>query len=1136
MPSAPRPNFVMAAAHGEPFPLPVPRLDSRRDVGTHPRALGHALRHKHCKQQRVHRCARLLNRLAGDTVRPGSHTAEGAATRQQASSSQESVLSHVSSCIDDYGPRPPGLTQDGCLLDLLKTSDFYSGRPSSVAPFDKAKLRLLERRPTPHRVSDVAPAFVADKLAQPDLYIRRSQAEIDHECEGTSPIKPYWDEVLLRDRAARIDFIKTLADIGLVSFRRRIRCRAGLFFVTKKGGQIRMVVDAREPNRMHRPPPHTALGTPGALAEQDWTWDALGVEPGPDAGVWGSSLDLQDSFYQFSNEVLGEDFGFDFPEPAGVYHCTHVWTPTGPVAVSEDDIVFPVFCGVPMGWSWALWAVHSIVANETGLALSGPQCIIRDKEVPPSPQPGIPTASIYVDNVQVFGVSRSDADRALHRILKRLRHKGLLCHEIVRATQDFEMVGLRCSGKTRRLRHTDHRAWRLYLGSLSLLRRQWVAGWQLRIWLGHAVHFSMLARPILSIFSACYRYVNENLNDYGPLWPTVVQEIRDFVDCMFLAVVNLGTPYSSDVFCSDSSKLGYALHITSCSPSEVRDYSAVRERWRFIPSDAAAAVPDDLGPGWDAAWRTQDGRLETHEWVSSPPDVVLTRPRTDRTHRVVVQEAANRVSPLPDSLMDPQRWKLVVEGAWRSTSAIHTLEARIALLGLRRASRCLKNHHTRVLSIGDNMSEILASEKGRAADYSLRSLIRRAAAYQLGCGIMWRRRHVDTKRNISDGGSRKADRGVYQPGQRRVGPGSRSATIDLDNNHDPDCKADRSQAESSQPPRSCPRSPPVPQPRTSSPAIPATPATRYPRRRRRAMLEVFGGCCRFTGAAISTRLHVACPLELKHGDHFNVLDSRVEKVIRHWIVSGKLWYVHFATPWTIWSVATGSQAFDRNQGFKCAIFTLRILKLVVSHQIAFSIGNPASSALFKWPPMRRFLDKHAKTWAMVHYCRSGGPYHNPTLIVSNIADLRQLDSRCQYTSPVSSASGRIAQMEVKTPLSFSGSSSGHLGGHRHQATVSVLRNGATTSTWKTSLAGAYPPAFCHAWARILARVAPPGAACPDGADCMSKDWEADLCRAAGTCNQSTCPTPTCPDAWVELGPSDSSGWGSSWGPWIPEKG
>ena len=237
----------MANPHGEPFPLPVPAVSSRGDMGIRPRAIGHALRQHQCHQQRVQNSCRLLNRLSSDTVRSGSAAVEAVAAGQGVSASQKSVIAHVGACVSAYGPRPPGLSRQGCLLDLLRTTDFYSGRPSSVADFDPAKLRILERKPVPRRIADVAPAFVAERLSDPDRYIRRSEKDVEAVCEGTSPIRPYWDTTLARDRTARISFIKLLAALGLVSFRRRIRAHVGLFFVSKKGGQIRVVVDAREP-------------------------------------------------------------------------------------------------------------------------------------------------------------------------------------------------------------------------------------------------------------------------------------------------------------------------------------------------------------------------------------------------------------------------------------------------------------------------------------------------------------------------------------------------------------------------------------------------------------------------------------------------------------------------------------------------------------------------------------------------------------------------------------------------------------------------------------------------------------------------------------------------------------------------
>ena len=73
-------------------------------------------------------------------------------------------------------------------------------------------------------------------------------------------VTPDWGAELKRDRSARIALIRELAEIGLVSFQLRIYCRAALFFVDKKGVQIRIIVDGRDASLYCRRPPLHAPG------------------------------------------------------------------------------------------------------------------------------------------------------------------------------------------------------------------------------------------------------------------------------------------------------------------------------------------------------------------------------------------------------------------------------------------------------------------------------------------------------------------------------------------------------------------------------------------------------------------------------------------------------------------------------------------------------------------------------------------------------------------------------------------------------------------------------------------------------------------------------------------------------------
>eukprot|EP00973_Karenia_brevis_P036039 4972094-Karenia_brevis.AAC.1 len=40
-----------------------------------------------------------------------------------------------------------------------------------------------------------------------------------------------------------------------------------------------------------------------------------------------------------------------------------------------------------------------------------------------------------------------------------------------------------------------------------------------------------------------------------------------------------------EVFCSDSSKKGYALHVSRVDRVDLAGVAAIRERWRFVPTE-----------------------------------------------------------------------------------------------------------------------------------------------------------------------------------------------------------------------------------------------------------------------------------------------------------------------------------------------------------------------------------------------------------------------------------------------------------------------------------------------------------------------------------------------------------------------
>ena len=1338
---------AMPNMHGDIYPLPDPGLPpSVRRSAFDSKYLYRRSLARNDRLHRVRECALALNQCASATVR-SAHACEPACQSQQSlSPAQASVMQRIGRRVGSFGPRPAGLTTRGAVIELLKVRDLYDQQPTALAPFDPNKLKIL--RPDwevkPVEVVDRAPPEVREAFLNPTQF-RRSEEEMEVIRASSDPVYPYWDPVLSNNRSERIKFIKQLADKGLVSFRREIFCKVGVFFVAKKRDQIRMVIDARLVNQSHRTPPHVALGSPSAWADLNLSdapslaslltpesdpADSLDSPPLPDGSSPNSELyfasgDLQDSFYQFKCEALASDFGMDFPEAASEYGCSQVWVDGEFVPVSGETRVFPVFCGVAMGWSWALWTCHQTVASfvsDSSSAAPDPM-LVEDRRVPPCVSTSHPVAGVYVDNFAVVGFGRAAVEKRFDQTVSSLTGAGFALHELVGPSsgpEPFENVGLHLWGDEKRLRPKSSRAWRLYLALHGLTEVRSVWGWQLRVVLGHIVNYFQLTPLVLSVLSSAYTFVQANLDRSAPLWPEVRDELRLVAGFVFLCEVDLAAPASEVAFCGDSSTDGYALHAARLRPGEFLEATAVKERWRFT------TVEKLPGPGRRTAtrgWSADLGRASgpLADWLgrdfTTPPRGLLPGRPVQESREEEEVEIPGLVPPLADELLEPNRWKLVVAGAWKYSGPIHNKEARVAVMSLRHCTRSVSYHGTRVLTLGDNLSELCASEKGRASDRALRVLLQHALAYTLGPEVRWKRRYVESARNPSDHDSReiyrlraaglshagrppesdsrvrrsdianpdwycrtgpaagrqglvlrkpvpkdarglKGERRVLDQARRlgrrketwrairskrpvtrrsgprqgrngpRQGPVSSSAEpalpaglsvcsrrVDVlgssrlppglslspgpcsassDPSHSPrvvssvvpdacavqtaaspirprplaacpslpdphpvlptsdsslrpsdqssgvDCSFLSGQVESQplqrsqsrpHPPqpaslghklrlgRNGPRHAPKGDAGSCSPAAsrsapsdsgPFRSALRRPpdplvapapsgrRYKRRAVLELFSGCGRLTGACSSLGLGVSVPFEIKNGSEFDLTDKRVQAVVLKWIRTRRVWFVHSGTVCTGFSVAATTQSDPRMRqlSLECARFTLRVMRLCRKFGVYYSVENPASSALFKWKPFAAAMRWPCSVSFVYDNCRFGAAWLKPTRIVTNLPELAVLGVRCA-------------------------------GGHSHVPLRGQVRIDGKW-VWRTSLAGAYPPALCWRWGALLASVAPK-AAWRDGKDSLlSSKWQSELCTACRLGKPEVQQlVPSCPARFSLPWPRGAPEWGTS---------
>ena len=379
-----------ARLHGEPFPVPSLGYSGRR----HPRC-------RHLKVQprsasagrRCDDALAALNAMSspGRGLRPHFGNPRLPLLRTQ-QSVMERVIRRVNRMYADRKVCP----RDAFQL-IVKSHDVYDVSPQVLRPFAWNSLKLLRKEgavsPSPLR-----PRLSPEAVEYYDnfkTWMLRPQSQLDAlEEAGEFPrICPYWDPVLRSCRATRLKLFEKLRSMSLLGFRRRLRGRASFFFMKKKQGWIRMIIDGREASALCFRPPYTELGSAGALSMLDLSDEKFMKDLGrPQVDLFGAGLDLCDAFYQNTARELGCLFGFDYPELASVWGVDSVYDDTlgQEVAVGPSELLFPVFEGLPMGFSWSMYFCQDLTATalmkaatKPGTTPMGTSGLIRERSLPP---------------------------------------------------------------------------------------------------------------------------------------------------------------------------------------------------------------------------------------------------------------------------------------------------------------------------------------------------------------------------------------------------------------------------------------------------------------------------------------------------------------------------------------------------------------------------------------------------------------------------------------------------------------------------------------------------------------------------------------------------------------------------------
>ena len=822
----------------------------------------------------------------------------------------------------------------------------------------------------------------------------------------------------------------------------------------------------------------------GALAEldlSDESWEELCASGGAsksELDAYGGTADVDDAFYQWKVPQLASWFGIDEQLNPLDFGVDTVWDDDvgNYTTVRDGELMYPVFEAMAMGWTWALHfcneSVAAIAEDATGGA-AGDTRLVREKVLPPTLAPGRTIAAVYVDNYTVIGGGKEDTEKALHSFRTTAQGREVGVHGDLEVSKYFDSLGVSFDLENKIMRHKVRRIWKVCLAGRALARRRRVHLSELQAWTGHVVHIFSLCRPALAALQVVYSFIEELRTGPKALPSAVVAEILLCSDLVFLVEHSMDTAYWPEVFCTDSSDYAWAILRIKPGRKAIRDIGKYRERWRVIeveqhdetehvlPSVVEAAsgrlavggdAPSGIGKchasvdvrgqrGSAMGPQTKFGKWAQNEVEQSAKrksrSTPVARPR--KTEEVGIRLA---IPPLPRMWGEREWWKPVLAQKRKHPEEhINLKEGRTSLRCLRRVARCADAQGTTLVTIGDNLVSICAFEKGRSKAWGLNAVARRSAAYQIGCRIQWRQRHIESERCVADAGSRLADPGF---GHTQAGGSSSSKNQPAKIHWSPAPAAPKISDDS--------------QWFSNMESVPSE---------ERVHLELFSGTGVQTSAMHEAGLRTLRPMELKA--KFDLSRRSTQLVVLQWIRSGRIWSLHAGTPCTIWSIARRGiknlkRAADKERlGVELALFTVEVIRECSRCGVIWTLENPASSGLFRYEPIAalqslpNFRDVH------FHMCAFGAAHRKPTRIWTNASCLESLEHRCD-------------------------------GQHRHEILAGKVRQRENDGTWKwksrTELAGEYPQQLVERWAALLSSVAPISAF---GADAQfDEEWESDL--------------------------------------------
>ena len=455
--------------------------------------------------------------------------------------SQDSALNRIRHLDRVRGLRGRKADPRAALMQLLRKE--HGGYAADVAQGSLAPY-VREDVSIPHDQGAAPP--LCDHLPEDERHVLTNfsesmflpPSEMAQLYDDTSAFDCCYHDPALSDSGVYAKFIFDLYNAGLIAFTSNPRVIIGVFFVTKKNGRLRMIIDCRRINNLMRQPPRTLLGSVEALANID-----LSCHPGDvHQTMFIAQEDVKDFFYRLGiPEGMWPLFSFPAVDVNLLRKCFGNDVPNEIQCLSETAAVHPCMRVLPMGFSWAFHLAQRCHEFEAAAVLPNVD-LLRDRRPFYRLTPKVSRLMLYADNNNHIALDAETADASRIVLSKRLNETGLATHEVGEAAVCGSTLGIQFNGDIGYIAVTHERDVRLDLALEELiLRRPKITSADMRRIVGHITCRFLLRRSLLSTLAHVYVFINKEYTYPTTMWPSLVSELRVVRGLLVFAVAEMRT-------------------------------------------------------------------------------------------------------------------------------------------------------------------------------------------------------------------------------------------------------------------------------------------------------------------------------------------------------------------------------------------------------------------------------------------------------------------------------------------------------------------------------------------------------------------------------------------------------------------